>query len=45
MDMTRHGGFAYAYRDEDDPSNGPSFMMGKVKPALETPTATLETEV
>ena len=45
MDMTRHGGFAYAYRDEDDPSIGPSFMMEKIQPALETPTATLSTDV
>ncbi|KAE8009910.1 hypothetical protein FH972_006316 [Carpinus fangiana] len=45
MDMTRHGGFAYAYRDEDDPSIGPSFMMEKVKPALESPKATPSTEV
>ncbi|KAJ6761623.1 AMMONIUM TRANSPORTER [Salix koriyanagi] len=30
MDMTRHGGFAYAYQDDDDASGKPSIMMKKV---------------
>ncbi|KAL2941255.1 Ammonium transporter 1 member 2 [Bienertia sinuspersici] len=39
MDMTRHGGFAYIYHDEDDPSQGPpSFMMRKVEPTSNTPS-------
>ncbi|BFG37252.1 hypothetical protein CerSpe_235260 [Prunus speciosa] len=43
MDMTRHGGFAYAYHDEDDPSFKPEFMMRRVgptddaSPAITTP--------
>ncbi|CAN6582212.1 unnamed protein product [Malus baccata var. baccata] len=32
MDMTRHGGFAYVYHDEDDPSIKPEFMMRRVEP-------------
>ncbi|KAG5232720.1 ammonium transporter member [Salix suchowensis] len=35
MDLTRHGGFAYAYHDEDDQSGNPSSMMRKVDPANE----------
>lgn len=40
MDMTRHGGFAYAYNDEDDVSVKP---WGKVGPTSQssTPTPTL----
>ncbi|KGN61309.1 ammonium transporter 1 member 2 [Cucumis sativus] len=38
MDLTRHGGFAYVYNDEDDLSGKPSgFMMRKIEPANETP--------
>ncbi|KAJ7978201.1 Ammonium transporter [Quillaja saponaria] len=35
MDLTRHGGFAYVYRDEDDGSSRPAarFMMDKIEPA------------
>ncbi|KAL9381888.1 hypothetical protein Peur_024923 [Populus x canadensis] len=36
MDLTRHGGFAYAYDAEDDVSGKPSFMMKKVEPAKNT---------
>ncbi|KAA8534646.1 hypothetical protein F0562_032095 [Nyssa sinensis] len=34
MDMTRHGGFAYIYHDEDDKSHShiPGFMLRKVEP-------------
>ncbi|XP_050222038.1 ammonium transporter 1 member 2 [Mercurialis annua] len=36
MDMTRHGGFAYAYHDEDDPSNNKtSFVMSRIEPTNE----------
>ncbi|CAO2814016.1 unnamed protein product [Amaranthus hypochondriacus] len=38
MDMTRHGGFAYIYHDEDDPSQKPSFMMRRVEPTSSTPS-------
>ncbi|KAH7571813.1 hypothetical protein JRO89_XS04G0148100 [Xanthoceras sorbifolium] len=34
MDLTRHGGFAYVYHDEDDPSQKPSFMMRRVEPSI-----------
>ncbi|XP_061342593.1 uncharacterized protein LOC133288789 [Gastrolobium bilobum] len=39
MDFTRHGGFAYAYHDEDDGStkNG-VFMMGRIEPASTSPS-------
>ncbi|ESR56512.1 hypothetical protein CICLE_v10019808mg [Citrus x clementina] len=33
MDLTRHGGFAYAYHDEDDSSQKPAFAMRRVEPA------------
>lgn len=34
MDLTRHGGFAYVYNDEDDPSvKPPGFMMRRIEPA------------
>ncbi|XP_037496147.1 ammonium transporter 1 member 2 isoform X3 [Jatropha curcas] len=36
MDLTRHGGFAYIYDDEDDPSLKPSFMMRRVEPTSES---------
>ena len=41
MDMTRHGGFAYAYHDEDDQSIKHAYMMGKIEPNIETPPANL----
>ncbi|KAL8166272.1 hypothetical protein V2J09_007771 [Rumex salicifolius] len=37
MDMTRHGGFAYLYNDEDDASARPAFMR-KVEPTALSPT-------
>ncbi|CAK9140407.1 unnamed protein product [Ilex paraguariensis] len=33
MDLTRHGGFAYIYHDEDDLSVVPGFMMRKIEPS------------
>lgn len=33
MDMTRHGGFAYVYHDEDDDSHKNSIPMRKIEPA------------
>ncbi|KAG5224131.1 ammonium transporter member [Salix suchowensis] len=36
MDMTRHGGFAYAYQDDDDASGKHSIMMKKVEHANDT---------
>ncbi|XP_028770667.1 ammonium transporter 1 member 2 [Neltuma alba] len=33
MDLTRHGGFAYAYHDEEESVRPGSFMMGKIEPA------------
>lgn len=40
MDMTRHGGFAYAYHDEDDLSMKPSgVMMRRVEPTSASPTS------
>ncbi|KAL7611988.1 ammonium transporter 1 member 2 [Lactuca sativa] len=39
MDMTRHGGFAYAYHDEDASVHTPvGFMMRKVEPASASPS-------
>ncbi|KAK0599767.1 hypothetical protein LWI29_008411 [Acer saccharum] len=38
MDLTRHGGFAYVYHEEDDPSQKPAFMMRKVEPTNESTT-------
>uniref|UniRef100_A0A6M2EM77 Ammonium transporter n=1 Tax=Populus davidiana TaxID=266767 RepID=A0A6M2EM77_9ROSI len=36
MDLTRHGGFAYAYHDDDDQSGKPSsFTMRRVEPTDE----------
>ncbi|KAL1214919.1 Ammonium transporter 1 member 2 [Cardamine amara subsp. amara] len=41
MDMTRHGGFAYAYNDEDDVSTKPwGQMAGKVEPTSRSSTPT-----
>ncbi|GMY20367.1 ammonium transporter 1 member 2-like [Fagus crenata] len=34
MDLTRHGGFAYAYYDEDDQSIKHAYMMGKIEPNM-----------
>ncbi|GMY20374.1 ammonium transporter 1 member 2-like [Fagus crenata] len=39
MDLTKHGGFAYAYHDEDDQSNKHAYMMGKIEPNIMTPPA------
>ncbi|WCJ43735.1 ammonium transporter 1 1 [Euphorbia peplus] len=36
MDMTRHGGFAYIYHDEDDGSSRPPFMLRKIGPTNES---------
>ena len=41
MDMTRHGGFAYAYHDEDEQSIKHAYMMGKIEPNIETPPTNL----
>ena len=41
MDRTRHGGFAYAYHDEDEQSIKHAYMMGKIEPNIETPPANL----
>ncbi|MQL95619.1 hypothetical protein Taro_028280 [Colocasia esculenta] len=43
MDMTRHGGFAYVYHDEDSPSHKGGFMLksaaaGRVEPG-QTPSS------
>ncbi|GAB2277232.1 Ammonium transporter 1 member 2 [Dionaea muscipula] len=39
MDLTRHGGFAYAYYDEDDPLQKPAVLSTKrVEPASHTPS-------
>ncbi|NP_001234253.2 ammonium transporter 1 member 2 [Solanum lycopersicum] len=32
MDLTRHGGFAYIYHDEDEGSSMPGFKMTRVEP-------------
>ncbi|XP_022854602.1 ammonium transporter 1 member 2 isoform X2 [Olea europaea var. sylvestris] len=32
MDLTRHGGFAYIYHDEDENSNLPQFKMTRIEP-------------
>ncbi|KAK7269117.1 hypothetical protein RIF29_21833 [Crotalaria pallida] len=46
MDLTRHGGFAYAYNDEEDESVGGYYgnrkrgMMGKIEPASASASAT-----
>ncbi|KAI3459058.1 hypothetical protein Pfo_015721 [Paulownia fortunei] len=37
MDMTRHGGMAYIYQDEDEHSNLPQFDMKRIEPT-DTPT-------
>ncbi|KAG4983561.1 hypothetical protein JHK87_028310 [Glycine soja] len=37
MDLTRHGGFAYAYHDDEDGSSrGVGFMMRRIEPAAST---------
>ncbi|XLU42250.1 hypothetical protein S245_037064 [Arachis hypogaea] len=37
MDLTRHGGFAYAYHDEDDGFAWPAmYMMGRIEPSPQT---------
>ena len=41
MDGTRHGGFAYAYHDEDEQSIKHAYMMGKIELNIETPPANL----
>ena len=41
MDRTRHGGFAYAYHDEDEQSIKHAYMMGKIEPNIETPLVNL----
>ncbi|KAK7344127.1 hypothetical protein VNO77_13427 [Canavalia gladiata] len=47
MDLTRHGGFAYAYHDEDydGSSKGAGFMMRKIEPASTSPSPTTEPHV
>lgn len=37
MDLTRHGGFAYLYHDEDEGSSMPGFKMTRIEPT-NTPT-------
>ena len=41
MDMTKLGGFAYAYHDEDDQFIKHAYMTGKIEPNIETPPANL----
>ncbi|KAG4997629.1 hypothetical protein JHK85_029068 [Glycine max] len=37
MDLTRHGGFAYAYHDDEDGSSrGVGFMLRRIEPAAST---------
>lgn len=37
MDLTRHGGFAYAYHDDEDGSSrGVGFMLRRIEPAAIT---------
>ncbi|XP_071702459.1 ammonium transporter 1 member 2-like [Rutidosis leptorrhynchoides] len=39
MDVTRHGGFAYIYHDEDNSSHPPNgFVMKKIEPKSATPS-------
>lgn len=38
MDLTRHGGFAYVYHDEEDISMRPAFMMTKIEPNNTSPS-------
>ncbi|GMN61474.1 hypothetical protein TIFTF001_030561 [Ficus carica] len=38
MDLTRHGGFAYVYHDEDDAEKPNSFPLRKVEPNNVTPS-------
>ena len=39
MDLTRHGGFAYPYHDEDDQSIKHAYMTGKIEPNIAIPPA------
>ena len=41
MDMTRHGGFAYAYHDEDGQPIKHAYRMGTIEPNIKTPPANL----
>jgi Amt family ammonium transporter len=37
MDLTRHGGFAYIYHDDDDESQRPgTFRLGQIEPTNST---------
>ncbi|KAL6971182.1 Ammonium transporter 1 member 1 [Sarracenia purpurea var. burkii] len=35
MDLTRHGGFAYAYHDQEDETNNNGVQMKKIEPAAQ----------
>ncbi|XP_050372318.1 ammonium transporter 1 member 1 [Argentina anserina] len=39
MDMTRHGGFAYVYHDEDDSPKPAGIQLRRVEPSSSTPTS------
>ncbi|KAK8712787.1 hypothetical protein V6N13_148015 [Hibiscus sabdariffa] len=39
MDLTRHGGFAYAYNDEEEFSMRPGMMMTKIEPTNISPSS------
>ncbi|KAL6194662.1 hypothetical protein ACLB2K_035743 [Fragaria x ananassa] len=39
MDMTRHGGFAYVYHDEDDSVKPTAIQLRKIEPSSSTPTS------
>ncbi|PRQ36845.1 putative ammonium transporter, ammonium/urea transporter [Rosa chinensis] len=39
MDMTRHGGFAYVYHDEDDAGKPAGIQLRKVEPNSSTPNS------
>ncbi|WRX23804.1 Ammonium transporter AmtB-like domain - like 6 [Theobroma cacao] len=43
MDLTRHGGFAYAYHDAEDLSLTPGFMMTKIEPTNRSPSGSNNT--
>nr|AAM95453.1 Ammonium transporter [Lotus japonicus] len=38
MDLTRHGGFAYAYHDDDDVSTKRGVMMSRIGPGSSSPS-------
>jgi Amt family ammonium transporter len=38
MDMTRHGGFAYIYHDDDDSQKG-GIQLRKIEPRSTTPNS------